>query len=93
MRFLPLLSAAVLALASGLATAAMPNAKPGLWESVTTTASVRECVSSEMAQRWDGVASAGTDSSTKLDLQLEARWLGANCGALKLGERLRLGGS
>ena len=166
---------------AGLAAAAMPNAKPGLWESVTTTiveqglppslpglakmpfeerkrleqsmsprggkpntTSSRQCVTPEMMERWDAFASGGSESScrrtvidqsaqrvrlnlvcgdgrstgeaefsaagpdrvmgkmmmstktdrgeTKLDMQVEARWISADCGALKPGERMRLGG-
>ena len=163
------------------AAAAMPNAKPGLWESITTTiieqgpppnlpglakmppeerqklqkslspqsakpttSSMRQCVTQEMIERWDTFATGGSDANcrrtvvdqssqrirttmvcgdgrstgeaefsaagpdriigkmtmrtktdrgeTKLDLQVEARWISSDCGALKPGERTRAGG-
>jgi len=181
MRKLPVASATVLLGFAGIAAAAMPNAKPGLWESITTTTmeqslpsnmpglakmpaeereklqrsmspqggkptvnSMRQCVTPEMAERWDAFASGGSDSSCrrtvveqsaqrvklnlvcgdgkstgeaefttagpdrvvgkmkmrtrtdrgemKLDLQIEARRISAECGALKPGERVRMGG-
>jgi len=181
MRKWPLASAIMLLGLAGIAAATMPNAKPGLWESITTTTieqglppnmpglakmpaeqreklqrsmspqggkptvnSVRQCVTPEMIERWDAFASGGSDSScrrtvidrsaqrvrlnlvcsdgkstgeaefstagpdrvvgkmkmltrtdrgeTKLDLRVEARWISSECGALKPGETVRMGG-
>ena len=181
MRYARFAATTVLFGLAGLAAAAMPNSKPGLWESVTTTTieqglppnmpglakmpaeerqrlqqsmsprggkpttySARQCVTPEMIQRGDAFSSAGDGSSCRrtvvdqsaqrvklnlvcgdgrstgeaefraagpdrvigkilmhnktdrgdatLDVQIEARWISADCGALKPGERTRMGG-
>jgi hypothetical protein len=180
MRFARFVTAIVPVLLAGLAAAAMPNAKPGLWESVTTTTmeqglppdmaglakmpaeqrrkleqamsskgakptttSARQCVTPEMIERGDAFASGGDSScrrtvidqspqrvrltlvcgdgrstgeaeftaagpdhvtgkitmqtrtdraDIKLDMRVEARRISADCGALKPGERTRVGG-
>jgi hypothetical protein len=164
----------------GAALAAMPNAKPGLWETVSTanfeaglpssvpgadklppdqrakmqqaltpgggkpvTTSDRACMSAEMLDLWDGFArdgasadcrrtvvertpqrvrftmvcgggkssgegdfmAAGADrvigkmtmlvrsdhGDSKVNVQLESRWIGTDCGALEPGQRQSLG--
>ena len=166
--------------AVGTASAAMPNAKPGLWETVSTarfeagvpnnvpgegklppdqratmqqslapgggrpmTTTDRACMTAEMLDLWDGFArdggsgdcrrtlvertaqrvrftlvcgagkstgeadyaAAGSDrvigkmtmlvrgerGESKVDVQMESRWVGADCGGLKPGQRESLG--
>ncbi len=164
----------------GIAVAAIPNARPGLWETVSTltfdaglpanlqgaakippeqrakmqqdltpgggkpvTTSDRACMSSDMLDRWDAFANDGGSADcrrtlvertaqrvrftvvcgggkstgegefsaggsdrvigkitmqtrsdrgdSKISVQSESRWLGADCGALKPGQRQTLG--